>query len=158
MFRLDFIQPVDCSKNKTAVIPVRPGVFGKPDRKPKREKRSGKRSCLWKITRRGGTCGSEKSSDPRYCFVPRLYDIGRSRCRSPCNFHAILQKSREVFRGEKPHYFWHVKNFDERCDGDTFASMHYRELEIGSVGALWTTREFETRVSFLTAHSLGISA
>lgn len=62
IFHLDFIQPIDCPRNKTAVVIflVHPGVFGKPDRKPRRENRSGKQSHLWKITRRDRTCGNDK--------------------------------------------------------------------------------------------------
>jgi len=63
MSRLDFIQHVDCSRNKTAVIPLRPGLFGEPDRKPRWEKRCGRQPCLWKITKRDRTCGNEKSSE-----------------------------------------------------------------------------------------------
>jgi len=60
MSRLDFIHHVDCSRNKTAVIPLRPCLESLIEN---REKRCGRQPCLWKITRRGRTCGNEKSSE-----------------------------------------------------------------------------------------------
>jgi len=100
MSRLDFIQHVDCSRNKTAVIPLRPGLFGEPDRKPRREKRCGRQPLEDHETRQDLREREIKWDNWFECyFVSGFYGVVSLGTTSA----AILQKcTRTVSRERSP--------------------------------------------------------